>query len=72
VLSFEKDIQPLIRPADREQMRFAFDLWDYEDFRRDIPRIITRIHDRSMPPDGGWPAEWIARLDQWIAEGMNP
>ena len=71
-LSFEKDIKPMIRPEDREEMKFAFDLWNYDDVKRDIPRIAERIRDKTMPPDGGWPDEWIARFDQWIAEGMNP
>jgi hypothetical protein len=72
VLSFEKDIKPMIREEDREQMMFAFDLWDCEDVRRDISRIVIRIRDKSMPPDGGWPDEWIARFDRWITEGMKP
>jgi len=72
VLSFEKDIKPMIREEDRNEMMFAFDLWNYAEFKRDLPRIADRIRDKSMPPDGGWPDEWIAKFEQWIAEGMNP
>ena len=72
MLSFEKDIKPMIRPEDREEMMFTFDLWNYEDFKRDISRIAPRVRDKSMPPDGGWPDEWIAKFDQWIEEGMQP
>ena len=72
MLSFEKDIKPMIREEDRKEMMFAFDLWNYDDVKRDIPRIAERVRDKTMPPDGGWPDEWITKFDQWIAEGMNP
>ena len=52
MLSFEKDIKPMITPEDREQMLFAFDLWDYEDVRRDIPRIAMRIRECPTPATG--------------------
>ena len=72
MLSFEKDIKPMIREEDRDEMLFAFDLWDYADFKRDIPRIADRIRDRTMPPGGGWSDEWIAIFDRWVSEGMKP
>ncbi|TPW15507.1 MAG: hypothetical protein FD129_874 [bacterium] len=72
MLSFEKDIKPMISEEDRNEMLFAFDLWDYADFKRDLPRIAERVRDKSMPPGGGWPDDWIAKFDQWITDGMLP
>jgi CDGSH-type Zn-finger protein/truncated hemoglobin YjbI/ferredoxin len=62
---FEKHIKPLFRSRDRESMRFAFDLWSYDDVRANAPAILERIRAGSMPCDGAWPPEWVETFDRW-------
>lgn len=68
--SFARDIQPLFRETDRESMIFAFDLWNYHDVRTHAHDIIGRLTEGSMPCDGEWPEEQIARFRRWIEAGM--
>jgi hypothetical protein len=49
-----------------------FDLSKYEDVCARAADIYERLSDGSMPSDGAWPAEQIARLKQWMDEGMAP
>jgi hypothetical protein len=67
---FSRDIRPLFREIDRESMDFAFDLWDYQDVRTHAQDILERLEAGSMPCDGEWPEEQIARFRQWINAGM--
>jgi truncated hemoglobin YjbI/uncharacterized Fe-S cluster protein YjdI len=64
---FADHIKPLFRARDRRSMRFAFDLWSYDDVREHAPAILERIRDGSMPCDGAWPEEQIAVLARWSA-----
>jgi hypothetical protein len=68
-LSFESDIKPLFREGDRRSMTFAFDLWSYDDVRKNADEIAERLSDGSMPCDGGWPQERIELFQRWIAAG---
>jgi hypothetical protein len=70
VPGFEKDIRPLFRETDREEMDFIFDLWDYEDVRAHADSILERLEDGTMPCDEEWPQEQIDRFRQWIDAGM--
>jgi len=67
--SFEKDIKPLFRELDRDEMDFVFDLWSYEDVSTHADNILERVEDGTMPCDGEWPAEKIDLFRRWIAEG---
>lgn len=69
-LSFEAHIKPLFRERDRKSMRFAFDLWDYEDVREHAVDIVARIEDGSMPCDDPWPDERIEVISRWLDAGM--
>jgi hypothetical protein len=69
-LSFERDILPLFRPEDVEEMAFAFDLSSYDDVREHAELIHGRVADGSMPCDRAWPAEDVERLRGWIDAGM--
>lgn len=40
-LSFAQDIQKLFLPFDRDQMRFAFDLWHHADVRANAEMIYN-------------------------------
>ncbi len=68
--SFERDIRPLFREDDREAMDFAFDLHSFEDVRANAGAILERLEDGSMPCDGEWPEEQVARFRAWIDAGL--
>jgi CDGSH-type Zn-finger protein/truncated hemoglobin YjbI len=71
-LSFAAHIKPLFRSKDRRSMRFAFDLWSYDDARQHAEAILDRIRSGSMPCDGAWPDERVAVLDRWTEAGCPP
>jgi hypothetical protein len=68
-ISFDRDIKPLFREGDRDSMISAFDLWSYDDVARVSDAILARLRDGSMPCDGGWPDDRIARFQDWIEAG---
>ncbi|MFZ0091397.1 MAG: CDGSH iron-sulfur domain-containing protein [Solirubrobacteraceae bacterium] len=68
---FEKHIKPLFRQRDRQSMRFAFDLWAYEDVSNHAPAILERLHNGTMPCDGAWPAEKVQAFERWTNTGMS-
>jgi hypothetical protein len=67
--SFEKHIKPLFRERDHNSMRFAFDLWSYDDVRAHADSILGAVKTGSMPCDGAWPAEQVELLERWVASG---
>ena len=69
-MSFERDILPLFRAQDVEEMSWAFDLSAYEDVSEHAEEIHTRLSDGTMPCDAPWPEEDIERFRQWIDAGM--
>ena len=71
-VSFAQDIRPLFRDRDVRSMSFAFDLSSYEDVRTNAEEIYARLTDGSMPCDGNWPAEDVARFRTWIDSGSPP
>jgi hypothetical protein len=66
---FEADIKPLFRDRDRAAMRFAFDLWSYDEVSLNAEGILTRLRDGDMPCDERWPAQKIDLVERWIAGG---
>ena len=66
--SFAHDIRPLFRQKDVDDMRFAFDLSNFDDVKNNADGIYDRLSDGSMPCDGAWPPEQIALFRQWIDE----
>jgi hypothetical protein len=50
-------------------MRFAFDLWSYEDVSQQADAILDRLETGTMPCDGAWPNERIEVFRRWIASG---
>lgn len=71
-VSFAEHIKPLFREDDRRSMRFAFDLWDYEDVVANNEPILERLDAGTMPCDGAWPAERVALFRRWVETGMAP
>jgi hypothetical protein len=66
---FEDDIKPLFRERDRDSMRFAFDLWSFDDVSSHADAILDRLEAGTMPCDGAWPAEQVAVFRGWIDAG---
>ncbi len=67
---FTTSVRPLFRERDRDAMRFAFDLWSYQDVKQHAPEILQRLDKGTMPCDGAWPAERLATFRSWIETGM--
>jgi hypothetical protein len=66
---FEDDIKPLFREHDRESMRFAFDLWSFDDVSSHADAILDRLEAGTMPCDGAWPADRVAVFREWVDAG---
>ena len=47
-----------------------FDLSKFEDVKSNAENIHERLSDGTMPPDGAWPKEQIAKFKKWMDEGM--
>jgi hypothetical protein len=73
-LSFASDIRPLFRdtPDVATMKNMGLDLSSYDDVKAKAAEIYSRLEDESMPCDGAWPREQIARFKQWMDEGMAP
>lgn len=69
--SFEEHVKPLFRERDRGSMKFAFDLWSYDDVSTNADAILAKLRDGSMPCDGVWPPEQIETFERWMAAGKN-
>jgi hypothetical protein len=67
--SFERDIKPMFRVKDRDSMLRAFDLFDYSDVTSHADAIVGALRSGRMPCDGAWPAEQVAKFQQWIDAG---
>lgn len=71
-VSYARDIRPLLRQQDIECMGdFGFDLSKLGDVRRNAAMIYERLSDKSMPLDGPWRDEDIAKFKEWMDEGMQ-
>ena len=70
--SFERDIRPLFREKDREEMEFVLDLWAYDDVRNDAANILERVADGTMPCDVAWDEATIQTFRDWIAGDFQP
>ena len=68
-LSFEDDVKTLFRSRDRESMKFAFDLWSYDDVSAHADDILAQVRAGTMPCDGAWPEEQVGVFQSWIDAG---
>jgi hypothetical protein len=66
---YEAQIKPLFRGRDQQTMKWAFDLWSYQDVSEHADAILTRLRDGTMPCDGRWPDARVELFDQWIRGG---
>jgi truncated hemoglobin YjbI/CDGSH-type Zn-finger protein len=70
-VGFDLHIKPLFRARDRQSMKFAFDLWSYDDVRTNASAILDRVKAGTMPCDGAWPSEWVEVFERWTQTGMS-
>ncbi len=68
-LHFDENIKPLFRERDRDSMRFAFDLWSFDDVSTHADAILERLEAGTMPCDGAWPADRVTVFRRWIDAG---
>ncbi|HEY2437779.1 MAG TPA: CDGSH iron-sulfur domain-containing protein, partial [Solirubrobacteraceae bacterium] len=69
---FERHVKPLFRERDRTSMKFAFDLWSYDDVRANAQDILARVKNGTMPCDGAWSQQWVAVFERWTKTGLGP
>ena len=70
-VGFEQHIQSMFRHRDRQSMKFAFDLWSYDDVKANAHAILERLANGSMPCDGAWPQAQIDAFARWVQTGMR-
>jgi hypothetical protein len=70
--SFAQDIRPLFRDKDIAEMRFAFDLSQYDEVRTNAQGIYERLAGGDMPCDGAWAEDRIVLFHQWMEEDCPP
>jgi hypothetical protein len=71
-ISFDRHIKPLFRTRDQHSMKFAFDLWSYDDVKTNARAILERLDNGTMPCDGAWPREQVTTFERWLQSGMSP
>jgi hypothetical protein len=69
-MTFNRDIRPLFRDHDVEEMSWAFDLSSYDDVREHAEAIHERLSEGTMPCDAPWPEEHVEQFRRWIDDGM--
>ena len=67
---YSEHIKSLFRQKDRQSMKWAFDLWSYQDVRNHAPDILERLQAGTMPCDGAWPREQVDVFQRWVESGM--
>ena len=70
-MSFAQHIKPLFRAMDRKSMKWAFDLWSYQDVKDHADGILQRLQNGSMPCDGAWPHEKVETFQRWVESGRQ-
>jgi hypothetical protein len=66
---FETDIKPLFRSRDQQAMKFALDLYSYQDVSQHADAILAKLRSGSMPCDGRWSEDRIDLFERWIRDG---
>jgi hypothetical protein len=66
---YESDIRPLFRDRDEQAMKWALDLYSYEDVSQHADAILARLRNGSMPCDGHWPGDRVDLFDKWVRDG---
>jgi hypothetical protein len=66
VPSFETDVKTLFREQDRRSMKYAFDLWSYDDVKDHADAIYGQVEAGDMPCDGAWSQDQVAIFKAWM------
>jgi CDGSH-type Zn-finger protein/truncated hemoglobin YjbI len=66
---FDEHIRALFRASDRDAMRWAFDLWSYDDVAANAQAILQRLEAGSMPCDGAWAPAKVDVFRRWVDAG---
>jgi hypothetical protein len=53
-------------------MKFALDLYSYEDVSQHADAILAKLQSGAMPCDGRWPEDRVDLFDRWISDGKLP
>jgi len=56
---------------DRQSMKFAFDLWSYDDVKQNAHAILERVRNSSMPRDGAWSRANIDAFERRVTTGRQ-
>jgi hypothetical protein len=65
-VTWTRDIKPMFREFDRDEMLYLFDLWSYSDVREFAELIYDRISDGTMPCDVRWSQEQLNTFAAWM------
>jgi len=74
-VSYQADIRPLFTQLDRDHMLKSFDLWNYDDVKKNAQAIYAAVETGMMPPaseEPRWSADKVQKLKQWMDEGYLP
>ena len=71
-VGFETAHQAAVPRARPQSMRFAFDLWSYDDVASKRQAILDRLDKGTMPCDGAWPGEGSTAFERWLRVGWHP
>jgi hypothetical protein len=66
------DIKPLFRTRDQQAMKFAMDLYSYQDVSQHADAILAKLRSGAMPCDGRWPDDRVELFDHWVRGGKLP
>jgi hypothetical protein len=70
-VTFDEHIKSFFRSRDRQSMKFAFDLWSYNDVKAHAREILEQVRNGSMPCDGAWAPEKVEAFTRWVDTGMQ-
>jgi len=74
-LGYAADIRPLFRDTDIACMtpkgvRLGDSAWMCN--AQHAQRVYAQLAGGTMPPDGAWPGDNVAKFKSWMDEGCNP
>ncbi len=76
-VSFDRDIKSLFTKVDRDHMDFMFDLWSYNDVKKNADDVLDAVAGGRMPPppprgEGPWSPDKIDLFKRWMDGGCQP
>jgi hypothetical protein len=74
-VSYQSDIRRLFTQLDRDHMLKSFDLWSYDDVKKNAQAIYAVVESGKMPPpdeEPRWSRDSVQKLKQWIEGGYQP